>query len=664
MYRISTTTLEAFRRYSADLMDEAELVKQIKGEFIPSQKMKYGVAFHDIIENIHDRFDGNKFIAKNKVEFSYELITECYSFLKQQLDFDVASKEIKTTRIISIGNNDVEIVAKADLMYGDIVFENKTRWEQLPDYYEYYDSYQWRFYLYVFKSEKAVYNIFTMSEKQKEFELLSKDTYTFEYYPSLNYDCTSLVSNFLEYIKLRNLEDYFLTTQPELFNKSNIINLKELKMNIQRIRISNILGIEELEFSPGIFTEIEGKNGSGKTSVLESIKTVLNGGHDAKLLRNGAEKGEVVLILDDGVRLSKTVTEKKSELLVVDSEGYKLDKPKSYIDTLVDILSVNPIQFLTADKKNRVNCLLEAIPMKLTKEQIEKSLNGMGEKVKDDLSGHALEAITRIHKQFYDERTGVNRALKEKSATLSQMEKSIPVINYSGNELKEKLKVLDNEKQSMENKKNEFLEKATNIRISKLDEEEQKFQESMKVIREQHEKNKEQIQTEFETNKQSIQSKFNEKYLPLIEELSKLNEQYSHISSFEKQKEILNQFKTECDNLDKESSNLSEALNKLNDLKNDLLNDLPLPGLEILDGDIYYNKVMFDKLNTAKQVELSVEIAKLRAKDIGIICVDGIERLDNETYQEFKKKAIESGLQMIVTKVANSELKIRSEQFN
>ncbi|CAH1654942.1 Exonuclease SbcC [Hyphomicrobiales bacterium] len=60
-------------------------------------------------------------------------------------------------------------------------------------------------------------------------------------------------------------------------------------MKIHHIRISNILGVDQLEFEAGQFNEISGQNGTGKTSVLEAIKSVTQTGHDATLLRKGAE---------------------------------------------------------------------------------------------------------------------------------------------------------------------------------------------------------------------------------------------------------------------------------------------------------------------------------------------------------------------------------------
>ena len=59
-----------------------------------------------------------------------------------------------------------------------------------------------------------------------------------------------------------------------------------------------------LEVPKGEIVAIVGANGSGKTSVLETIQAVLKGGNDATLLREGAAKGEAVLVLDDGTEIN------------------------------------------------------------------------------------------------------------------------------------------------------------------------------------------------------------------------------------------------------------------------------------------------------------------------------------------------------------------------
>ena len=83
-------------------------------------------------------------------------------------------------------------------------------------------------------------------------------------------------------------------------------------MKVNKITISNILGLESYEIKPGQFTAITGANGQGKTSALDAIKAAVGGGHDATLLRNGATEGRIVLELDDGSSIVKRVTAAKS----------------------------------------------------------------------------------------------------------------------------------------------------------------------------------------------------------------------------------------------------------------------------------------------------------------------------------------------------------------
>ncbi len=669
MLKIAVTTIEAFRNYQNGTIELEDFLKRVRGEFTASWYMDLGSAFHDILENIELRYikELNIFKAKNGLEFEYDIIAQCYEKIVSDAPF-----EVKITKIYDTGKENIEVVAKVDQLYGNYVIENKTCWGMF-DFERYFSSCQWKFYLDIFEAERVFYNVFCLSNKKDGIELRNIEQFSFNAYPDLIGDLNELMKDLVEFIHAKNLEEFFapdyrykeqrpLPVYSEIKQQIQSINdEEESTMNIQKIKIANLLGIEELEFDPGKFTLIEGKNGSGKTSILESIKHALNGGHDAKLLRNGSDKGEIVLVLDDGVQLTKTVTPNKSDVKIYDKEGNRINKPQTYIDRLIDMLSVNPVQFLTSDKKNRVNYLLEAIPMKLTKDHLEKSLNGMSGRVRDDLNGHALEVIGRIYKQFYDERTGINRALKEKSATMTQLKESVSDFNSSPKEITDKIKLLENKKGEMESKKSLFMEQAVRNRMKKLDDEEERFREEVNRLRLEHEENKEVIHNHFDSQKTDIQSKFEEKYLPLLSELTLLQEQAKQYASHEKTRELVEQFHREYQNLKEESEKLSGALTGLDNLKEDLLRELPIQGLEIKEGEIYCKDIIFDKLNTAEQVKIAVEVAKLRANELGIICVDGIERLDNDTFNEFKHKAIESGLQMIVTKVGDSELRIQSE---
>lgn len=129
-------------------------------------------------------------------------------------------------------------------------------------------------------------------------------------------------------------------------------------MRVKKITIRNVMGVEERTIEPGRVTRIQGRNASGKTSTLEAIKSVIQGGHDATLLRVGQEEGEVVLVLEDGedeIAVRKRITAEKSDLTVTHPTMGKISAGKRWLDGLVDRLSFNPVDFLTADAKTRVH---------------------------------------------------------------------------------------------------------------------------------------------------------------------------------------------------------------------------------------------------------------------------------------------------------------------
>jgi recombinational DNA repair ATPase RecF len=94
------------------------------------------------------------------------------------------------------------------------------------------------------------------------------------------------------------------------------------------------MGISELEFQPGAVTVISGGNASGKSSVIEAITAVKNGGHDPTLLRIGEEEGEVLFLLSDGTEIRERITQAKSTLSVKAPEFGAISKPKTFIDRL------------------------------------------------------------------------------------------------------------------------------------------------------------------------------------------------------------------------------------------------------------------------------------------------------------------------------------------
>lgn len=114
--------------------------------------------------------------------------------------------------------------------------------------------------------------------------------------------------------------------------------------------------------------------------------------------------------------------------------------------------------------------------------------------------------------------------------------------------------------------------------------------------------------------------------------------------------------------LQAEADAQTAAIEGLDAYKSELLANLPIKGLTVEDGEIFRGGVQFDRLNTAQQVEIAVEIAKLRAGELGVICCDGLELLDSERYAEFQKQTIASGMQMFITRVSDDAFTITTKE--
>lgn len=439
-------------------------------------------------------------------------------------------------------------------------------------------------------------------------------------------------------------------------------------MKIQHLRISNILGISELELSPQGFTQISGPNGTGKTSVLEAIKAVLSSGHDATLLRKGADKGEVVLVLDDGTELSKTVTPANSTT-AVRRDGKKIARPAEAIKALTDVLSVNPVDFLLAPKKERVRVLLESMPLEADTAHLAEIA---GIEVKAAPGLHALHVINQVHQQVYDERTGTNRAVREKQATINQLEAAVPPAPAG----------VDGDEQDLELK----LAEADGVRTgtlgriaAKLDGLQRKAQEDIDAIRAETQRRIDEIRAEGQARADAVKADLaeqerkaagaREKALaahsqtvqPIQAQLASIRNDREAAGRRKQTLETIANLRTELGTLQADAQKQTEALAAIEQYKSDLLAALPIPGLEVRDGEILRNGIPFDRLNTAQQVEIAVEVAKLRAADLGVVCVDGLELLDSNTLAAFRESALASGLQLFITRVSDSEFSIQTQ---
>lgn len=388
------------------------------------------------------------------------------------------------------------------------------------------------------------------------------------------------------------------------------------KLRVSHVKISNILGVEELEFDPGkAVTLISGSNGSGKTSVLEALRAALAGGHDAKLLRNGEKKAEVVLVLSDGVKIEKKISEGRSGVTVTHPKTGAMSAPQTILNELTDHLAANPISFLTASAKDRVKTFLELVDPTPDPEK----LSAITDLCSDQFSpaNDAFGTLERAAKDLSAQRRNINREVKEKRASVRQIRDSLP----EGAPPEDTEKELANIEEEM---------KEANNRLTR----------TIESIRAEADK-------KIEDAKELHQKK--------IAGLQDRNRELVAFSKAASAAELAESMEASLKALEQDAETFTEALENVQSLSKELCSELPIAGAEILDGELFIDGVAFDTLNESRRVQVAVELSELHAanKSLPLICVDGLERLDSDSMTLFLEAAKKSDCQMIMTRVTD-----------
>lgn len=418
------------------------------------------------------------------------------------------------------------------------------------------------------------------------------------------------------------------------------------QIHVEEIRIENVFGVRELAFDPDGVTVVRGDNDTGKTSVLRAISLLLGGGHDPDALHKEAEKGEVRFVLDDGTEVYARLTENDTYYRI---DGREDVTARQLLEAIQDEISVNPIQILQARPQDRGQILLEAMPMTVdagqVRDAVEPVWNFAGESISEfDLTRHALEVLgdksSGAIGTLYQKRQELHGAKRDKEGTVSDLQQSVEQ-HDDPETLKEKRQKVQKDLQVCRQDKQES-----------LDEVDEWEQQEIEKIRERAKMKREEAR---------------ELYAPIIESVrdtrERLTERIEQAEKAEQTKEIIEERKAELEDLEDRYDRLSEAIENLRALRTDFAEDLP-EGVRVGDdGEIIGPEgIPFENWNEERQVRFAARIAEMRRGTLGLIPIDGIEKLVGEQREAFLGWASQSGAQFVLTEaVADEPLTVAHE---
>lgn len=162
---------------------------------------------------------------------------------------------------------------------------------------------------------------------------------------------------------------------------------------IVKLEASNFKRLRAVEISPdGNLVVIAGRNGQGKTSVLDAITAALGGASTKALprpIRDGEDKAQIVLETEDLI-VTRTFSGTASKLTVKGKDGSTFSKGQAKLDELLGRLSLDPLAFTQLSEKDQLKTLLDLVELPFDPVKLEAD-----------------------RAKVFAERTDVNRRIKE-----------------------------------------------------------------------------------------------------------------------------------------------------------------------------------------------------------------------------------------------------------
>ena len=145
-------------------------------------------------------------------------------------------------------------------------------------------------------------------------------------------------------------------------------------LNLQSENVKRLVAVDITPDPTGNVIVIGGKNGAGKSSVLDSIEMALNGTESipGKPIRKGQEKARIVVDLGDLV-VKRIFTEGNSRLVVENKQGAVFKSPQSVLDKLTGKLSFDPLAFMRMKPNEQRVTLMDLLGLDFTDQDAERA---------------------------------------------------------------------------------------------------------------------------------------------------------------------------------------------------------------------------------------------------------------------------------------------------
>ena len=469
-------------------------------------------------------------------------------------------------------------------------------------------------------------------------------------------------------------------------------------MKTTKIVIKNLFGIREASLD-GRSVELAGPKGSGKTSVLDAIRYALTNRSDRDyIIHQGADEGEIIIETDTGLSIDRKTRTTKADTVKVRDGSMLQTRPAEFLSGIFTPLQLNPVAFtqLSRQEKNRVILSLIdfAWDMNWIKEQFGEIPQGV------DYSKHILEVLSDIQAEsgtYFQSRQNLNRDIRNKQAFIADIAKDIPphydAARWEAYPTREKYQELERIREANSRierakafregfeAKKRGLEAERDIQLSavaqdisaqresitgdiqRLEAQLAAARETLDGLAPRQREREELEQARFRESLAKLERDVGvaDQYAgqevqdtsTLSAELDEAEQMRSHLNEYRRMRGM----QTELDELTAKAQALTDKIELARELPATILAQasIPVEGLTVKDGVPLIHGLPISNLSDGELLELCVDITVSRPGQLGIILVDGAERLDSVSRERLYAKCKAKGLQLIATRVTDSE---------
>ena len=439
--------------------------------------------------------------------------------------------------------------------------------------------------------------------------------------------------------------------------------------------IKNLGNISCQEIEPADICILTGKNSAGKSSVIKALRSALAGGNRQEMIKQGESEGSVSIVFDTGVKITRLFRAGKPATTSVIVGDMVVKNPQTIIDGLRDSFAIDIVKWTSKSSKDQTDSILQSIVLEIDDKEIDQALNGLDNTIGANALHIAsftrkdkgeLPYIDALRKQLFDARTGSNLAAKDLQGLLNTAQESTDIEPPPQDDTSwkdtlnriamQKEKVIA-ESTTKREEMNASLRERERAEVAGIDYEIDILKDKKIVSMKQFAD--ERIRKELELNSEEKQKldEFTEGELIATSNADLETRAEGTAEQLETSRKQVEAHKITSDSL-------TEAMDNIDDYKSRLLTSVDIDGVSFKDGSIYIDEIIISEVNTARLLEISLQLANARLTDDSLraIFVDNMECLDRETLGKFINDALAMDIQIFGAIVGDGPLEILAEE--